>query len=125
MSPLRRLSCSLAAVLFLLAGPAGTSMTYGAGHVHGILLDGEEVVSFERDDLHREVERTFRKSGLLHTQRYDPAGRLKEQVLAFSPDKTGEDLNRTTAQNGQRFKRAYAHDRAGQLTRIQDNGKGA
>jgi YD repeat-containing protein len=28
-------------------------LTYGSGHVHGLLLDGQEVVGFERDALHR------------------------------------------------------------------------
>jgi RHS repeat-associated protein len=93
-------------------------MSYGAGHVHGMLLDGEEVISFERDDLHRETERRLR-NGLTHSQAYDPAGRLKEQVLAHSPG--GEALNRTTTQGGQLFKRAYAYDRAGQLTGITDS----
>ena len=29
-------------------------LTYGSGHVHGMLLDGKEHLQFERDDLHRE-----------------------------------------------------------------------
>ena len=33
-------------------------MTYGSGHVHGLMLDNLEAVAFERDDLHREVTRT-------------------------------------------------------------------
>jgi hypothetical protein len=41
-------------------------MTYGAGYVHEIILDGEEIIRFEQDDPHRETERTF-KNGPLHT----------------------------------------------------------
>lgn len=31
---------------------------YGSGHVHGILLDGDPLASFERDAFHRESQRT-------------------------------------------------------------------
>jgi RHS repeat-associated protein len=96
-------------------------LTYGAGYVHGILLDGEEIVGFERDDLHREVGRTL-KNGLIHSQGYDPAGRLKEQVLIKGKQAGNAGTLGSTAP--QLFKRAYAYDRAGQLTQIKDNGKG-
>ena len=29
-------------------------LTYGSGHVHGLMLDGEEPMGFERHELHRE-----------------------------------------------------------------------
>ncbi|MDR3322915.1 MAG: DUF6531 domain-containing protein, partial [Zoogloeaceae bacterium] len=96
-------------------------MTYGTGHVHGITLDGEEIVGFERDDLHRETERTF-KNGLIHSQSYDPAGRLKEQILLKGKQAGNAATMGSTAP--QLFKRAYAYDRAGQLTQIKDSGKG-
>ena len=91
-------------------------MTYGSGYVHGMLVDGEEIISFERDDLHREVERTL-KNGLIHAQTYDPAGRLKEQVL-----QRGKQAG--NASTGHLLKRNYAYDKAGQLTDIKDSGKG-
>jgi YD repeat-containing protein len=30
-------------------------LTYGSGHVHGLMLDGQSVADFERDDAHRET----------------------------------------------------------------------
>ncbi|RRH78349.1 hypothetical protein EH244_32325, partial [Variovorax beijingensis] len=32
-------------------------LTYGSGHVHGLLVDGQDILGFERDDLHREIGR--------------------------------------------------------------------
>uniref|UniRef100_UPI00047C1706 DUF6531 domain-containing protein n=1 Tax=Paracidovorax oryzae TaxID=862720 RepID=UPI00047C1706 len=34
-------------------------LAYGSGHVHGLLLDGQPLVDWERDALHREVGRTL------------------------------------------------------------------
>ncbi|ESS39319.1 Rhs family protein [Burkholderia cenocepacia KC-01] len=53
---------------------------YGSGHVHGMLLDGEEHVQFERDDLHRETVRVLpSKDG-----QYDRAGRVLQQTIQRS-----------------------------------------
>ena len=56
-------------------------MTYGSGHVHGVLLDQIEAIAFERDDLHRETVRT-QANHLSQTLSYDAAGRLKQQLIA-------------------------------------------
>ncbi|MDM0037363.1 type VI secretion system tip protein TssI/VgrG, partial [Variovorax sp. J22P271] len=53
-------------------------LSYGSGHVHGLMLDGEELVGFERDALHRETAR-IQGNGLTQHSVYDPAGRLKLQ----------------------------------------------
>ncbi|MCI3970241.1 hypothetical protein CFB34_014490, partial [Burkholderia sp. HI4860] len=55
-------------------------LTYGSGHVHGVLLDDTELVQIERDALHREIERV-QGNGLTQTQEYDAAGRLLRQKL--------------------------------------------
>ncbi|WP_296227819.1 RHS repeat-associated core domain-containing protein [Ralstonia sp. UBA689] len=87
-------------------------LTYGSGHVHGIHLDGQELVGFERDDLHRETQRT-QGNRLTQTQKYDTAGRLLEQTLSH--------LDRTTAYVN---RRKYRYDTAGQLTAIDDIRRG-
>ncbi len=48
-------------------------LIYGSGHVHGLVLDGEERIQFERDDLHRETGRMLSSKVGQQTQ-YDPAG---------------------------------------------------
>ncbi|MCT7304625.1 RHS repeat-associated core domain-containing protein [Ralstonia wenshanensis] len=87
-------------------------LTYGSGHVHGIQLDGQELASFERDDLHRETQRT-QGNRLTQTQKYDTAGRLLEQTLSH--------LDRTTAYVN---RRQYRYDAVGQLTGINDTRRG-
>ncbi|WP_296229149.1 DUF6531 domain-containing protein, partial [Ralstonia sp. UBA689] len=88
-------------------------LTYGSGHVHGIHLDGQELVGFERDNLHRETIRT-QGNRLTQSQTYDAAGRLLEQTLSH--------LDRTTAYVN---RRKYRYDQAGQLTDISDTRRGS
>ncbi|WP_333998851.1 RHS repeat-associated core domain-containing protein [Burkholderia cepacia] len=86
-------------------------LIYGSGHVHGMLLDGEERVQFERDDLHRETVRML-SSEVGQRTTYDPAGRILQQTLyrSTSPMPLAE--------------RRYRYDAAGQLSRIEDSRNG-
>lgn len=86
-------------------------LTYGSGHVHGMMLDGKELVQIERDDLHRETLRTLPSKIDQHTA-YDRAGRLAQRTVqrANAPAPLAE--------------RRYRYDAAGQLVQIEDNRKG-
>ncbi|OXI77273.1 type IV secretion protein Rhs [Burkholderia sp. AU31280] len=86
-------------------------LMYGSGHVHGMLLDGEERVQFERDDLHRETVRVL-SSKVGQRTHYDPAGRVLQQTIqrSTSPAPLAE--------------RRYRYDAMGQLSRIEDSRKG-
>ncbi|WDG76999.1 DUF6531 domain-containing protein [Pseudomonas chlororaphis] len=86
-------------------------LTYGSGHLLGLRLDDHELVGYERDDLHREVAR-HQGNRLLQTQSWDPAGRLQEQLLGRSDDKSAL------------LKREYKYDAAGQLININDTRRG-
>ncbi|MDN3222573.1 RHS repeat-associated core domain-containing protein [Pseudomonas nunensis] len=86
-------------------------LTYGSGHLLGLRLDDHELAGFERDDLHREVAR-HQGNRLLQTQKWDPAGRLQEQMLVHGDDKSVL------------LKRDYKYDAAGQLTDINDSRRG-
>lgn len=90
-------------------------LTYGSGHVHGLLVDGQDILGFERDDLHREIARE-QGNGLSQKLRYDPAGRLLEQQI--SQTKPGA----VEAVAG--IRRSYAYDKAGQLVAIGDSRRG-
>ncbi|WP_244102133.1 RHS repeat-associated core domain-containing protein [Burkholderia ambifaria] len=92
-------------------GHAVDWLMYGSGHVHGMLLDGEERVQFERDDLHRETVRVL-SSKVGQRTHYDPAGRVLQQTIqrSTSPAPLAE--------------RRYRYDAAGQLSRIEDSRKG-
>lgn len=96
-------------------------LTYGSGHVHGLVLDGHDIVGFERDALHREVHRQ-QGNGLQQSQRYDPAGRLLEQhVSKLGAAHAGVS---STGLVGGGITRTYRYDRAGQLTGIADSRRG-
>jgi len=84
-------------------------LTYGSGHVHGMLLDGLSVAEFERDDGHREIVRELRNE-LKQTTAYDEAGRLAHQVLQGT--------------SGKLLERRYEYDAAGQLEQIADMRRG-
>ncbi|POA50374.1 type IV secretion protein Rhs [Pseudomonas sp. MPR-ANC1] len=87
-------------------------LTYGSGHLLGMRVDEQELVGYERDDLHREVAR-HQGNRLLQTQKWDPVGRLQEQLLVRSDDKSTL------------LKRQYTFDAVGQLTDINDSRRGA
>lgn len=106
-------------------------LTYGAGHVHGLLLDGQDLVAFERDALYQETGRT-QANGLLQTMKYDPTGRLIEQQLGAIAQASQTapylhpDQYRPDAQVGMQaaIQRRYRYDPSGQLTSIEDSRRG-
>ncbi|BFO57220.1 RHS repeat-associated core domain-containing protein [Acidovorax sacchari] len=63
-------------------------LAYGSGHVHGLLLDGQPLVDWERDALHRELGRTLHLMegkgnedlpAIVHARQLDPMGRMLHQ----------------------------------------------
>jgi len=106
-------------------------LTYGAGHVHGLLLDGQELVAFERDALYQETSRT-QANGLLQTMKYDLAGRLIEQRLGTNRQVGTQDLHfypgryQHDVQAGMQaaIVRRYRYDQSGQLSSVEDNRRG-
>ena len=86
-------------------------LTYGSGHLLALKLDDKELVSYERDDLHREIGRV-QGNGLMQRQTWSPNGQLLEQTLA----RQGES-KRIAA-------RSYRYDEAGQLCHINDLNRG-
>ncbi|AKJ28503.1 RHS repeat-associated core domain-containing protein [Caldimonas brevitalea] len=106
-------------------------LTYGAGHVHGLMLDGQDVVGFERDALHREVHR-LQANGLEQRQRFDPVGRLLEQQVARpqhlggAQNGEGDFTYRDGAEIGTlaAIRRRYRYNEAGQLSTITDSRRG-
>uniref|UniRef100_UPI00398919ED DUF6531 domain-containing protein n=1 Tax=Acinetobacter indicus TaxID=756892 RepID=UPI00398919ED len=56
-------------------GQEQANLSYGSGHIYGISFNRKEVVSFQRDDLHREIIR-FLSNGLIQTKHYNDVGLL-------------------------------------------------
>lgn len=101
-------------------------MTYGSGHVQSLILNGEDVVSFKRDDLHREIARHY-ANGISQEQQYDLAGRLNSQIT-FSDHENGYQKqiakNNAIQQTQQLVKRLYHYDKTGELIGINDTRRG-
>ncbi|SHM56682.1 DUF6531 domain-containing protein, partial [Halomonas cupida] len=83
-------------------------LRYGSGHVHAMALDQQELIGFERDDLHREVRRHQR--GREVESRYDPVGRLIAQQLKPA--------------HGQALRRQWHYAENGLLTAVDDSLRG-
>ncbi|SEK08667.1 RHS repeat-associated core domain-containing protein [Achromobacter sp. NFACC18-2] len=106
-------------------------LTYGSGHVHGMMFDEHELANFERDDLHREVER-HQGNRLVQTQSWDAMGRLSQQSVARMPGMPGASgtiagvgVGADLGGRPQRLlQRSYRYDAAGQLEAIQDSRRG-
>ncbi|WP_423772180.1 RHS repeat-associated core domain-containing protein [Acinetobacter gerneri] len=99
-------------------------LLYGSGHVYGLALNGEDSVSFKRDDLHREIERHY-ANGISQQQQYDQVGRLILQNIE-KDHKAGYQNQNANAQTQTKalLKRLYHYDKVGQLTDIHDKRRG-
>lgn len=86
-------------------------LTYGSGHVHGMMLDARELIQFERDDLHRETGRTL-SNRIGQLTEYDHAGRIAAQSLKRSGAPAALAA------------RTYRYDGSGQLLQIEDSRQG-
>lgn len=87
-------------------------LRYGSGHLHGVLLNKERIIDYERDDNHREVKRNWSDS-MIQTSTYDEAGRLTNQHI-----QTGKYSKKTL------LSRDYQYDGADQLINIKDSRHG-
>ncbi|MCT9979923.1 RHS domain-containing protein [Acinetobacter sp. I-MWF] len=103
-------------------------LTYGTGHVHSLILNGHDIVSFERDDLHRETARHY-ANGLSQFEQYDEQGRLSQQQIvkghengyAYEQLQLEQNAVQDTASL---LSRVYRYDKSGQLAHIQDSRRG-
>lgn len=50
-------------------------LSYGSGHVYGVAFNKQELVAFQRDDLHRETTRML-ANGLMQSSTYNDVGLL-------------------------------------------------
>ena len=98
-------------------------LLYGSGYVYGLALDGQDSVSFKRDDLHREIERHY-ANGLSQQQQYDQAGRLISQQIQLGDDAGYQTQANAQQQTKELLSRLYHYDKVGQLTDIHDKRRG-
>jgi len=104
-------------------------LTYGSGHVHGVLLNQTPLLALERDKLHREVGRSLHllQNGAGHhqqqnlitqTRQMDPLGRLLHQRWQGLPGQASAPQSAAPLIGGLQQRR-YTYDSLGQLTGIQ------
>ncbi|EYT22408.1 RHS repeat-associated core domain protein [Acinetobacter sp. 1000160] len=93
-----------------------------------MVLNGEDTVSFERDDLHRETVRHY-ANGISQEQHYDELGRLTQQRVLnghefayTSPQQAIQ--NNAIQETEQLIQRLYQYDKTGQLLNIADTRRG-
>ena len=125
-------------------------LAYGSGHVHGLLLDGQPLVDWERDALHREVGRTLHLlegkgnedlHAIVHARQLDPMGRMLHQDWrglrhAASMPTTGDGNDSDTGPSSAAGRiapalgplstlaqRRYWYDPLGQLVGVQTPGE--
>ncbi|AVT21540.1 sugar-binding protein [Paracidovorax avenae] len=122
-------------------------LAYGSGHVHGLLLDGQPVVDWERDALHREVGRTLHilkqdedLPAIVHARQLDPMGRMLRQDWrglrhgAAMPEASATDSETGASSAAGRIapalgplatlaQRRYSYDPLGQLVGVQTPGE--
>lgn len=96
-------------------GQQQTNLSYGSGHIYGIAFNQQDVVSFQRDDLHRETVR-FLANGLMQTKHYNDVGLLISQQIA--PEQETSDRLRYQAH------RHYHYDKNYLLTQVEDSRLG-
>ncbi|MFN4121408.1 RHS repeat-associated core domain-containing protein [Acidovorax sp.] len=104
-------------------------LTYGSGHVHGVLLNQTPLLALERDKLHREVGRSLHllQNGADHhqhqplitqTRQLDPLGRLLHQRWQGLPGPASAPPSAAPL-IGDLQQRRYTYDSLGQLIGIQ------
>ncbi|MGB9040708.1 MAG: DUF6531 domain-containing protein, partial [Acinetobacter calcoaceticus] len=102
-------------------------LTYGSGHVQSLIVNGQDLVSFEHDDLHREIARHY-ANGVSQEQQYDLAGRLKSQMMLIEHENGYQNQykphNNALEQTSQLVQRLYQYDKTGELTAIRDTRRG-
>ncbi|KQO13720.1 hypothetical protein ASF11_15755 [Acidovorax sp. Leaf76] len=100
-------------------------LSYGSGHVHGVLLNQAPLVALERDKLHREVGRTLHllpgegaSPAPTQSRQLDPLGRLLHQRWQGLPGPNSAPASAAPLIGGLRQRR-YTYDSLGQLVGIQ------
>lgn len=90
-------------------------LVYGSGHIYAIGLNNQEVVSFQRDDLHRETTRLL-ANGLMQTKQYNDVGLLSSQFI--QPEQETQDYLQYQAH------RKYHYDKNYLLSQVEDSRLG-
>ncbi|WP_062034092.1 RHS repeat-associated core domain-containing protein [Acinetobacter sp. BMW17] len=101
-------------------GQVQANLSYGLGHIYGIAFNQQDMVAFQRDDLHRETTRRL-ANGLIQSKRYNDVGLLSSQMIVVEDSTT--DLSQLQTPKYQ-AERHYHYDKNYLLTQIEDSRLG-
>lgn len=101
-------------------GQVQANLSYGSGHIYGIAFNQQDMVAFQRDDLHRETTRRL-ANGLIQSKRYNDVGLLSSQMIVVEDSTT--DLSQLQTPKYQ-AERHYHYDKNYLLTQIEDSRLG-
>ncbi|WP_180144225.1 RHS repeat-associated core domain-containing protein [Acinetobacter sp. YH12052] len=96
-------------------GQVQTNLTYGSGHIYGIAFNQQDMVAFQRDDLHRETVRML-ANGLIQSKNYNDVGLLSSQIIRPEQETTGRVQHQA--------ERHYQYDKNYLLTQVEDSRLG-
>ena len=96
-------------------GQEQANLSYGSGHLYAIALNKQDMVSFQRDDLHRETTRLL-ANGLIQTKHYNDVGLLSSQFI--QPEQETQDYLQYQAH------RHYHYDQNYLLNQVEDSRLG-
>ncbi|MEB6677411.1 RHS repeat-associated core domain-containing protein [Acinetobacter haemolyticus] len=96
-------------------GQEQANLSYGSGHLYVIALNKQDMVSFQRDDLHRETTRLL-ANGLIQTKHYNDVGLLSSQLI--QPEQETQDYLQYQAH------RHYHYDQNYLLNQVEDSRLG-
>uniref|UniRef100_UPI001D1725C2 RHS repeat-associated core domain-containing protein n=1 Tax=Acinetobacter sp. CFCC 11171 TaxID=1775558 RepID=UPI001D1725C2 len=96
-------------------GQVQSNLSYGSGHIFGIAFNKQDMVAFQRDDLHRETVRML-ANGLIQSKNYNDVGLLSSQIIQPEQETVGRVQHQA--------ERHYQYDQNYLLTQVNDSRLG-
>ncbi|WP_180182653.1 RHS repeat-associated core domain-containing protein [Acinetobacter sp. YH01020] len=104
-------------------GQVQTNLNYGSGHIYGIAFNQQDMVAFQRDDLHRETARML-ANGLIQTKNYNEVGLLSSQIIRSEQESPNQLQQSQLQQVKHQAERHYQYDNNYLLTQVNDSRLG-
>ena len=101
-------------------GQVQANLSYGSGHIYGIAFNQQDMVAFQRDDLHRETTRLL-ANGLIQNKNYNDVGLLSSQIIRAEDATLDPSQSRTPKHQAERH---YHYDKNYLLTQVEDSRLG-
>ncbi|MBI0396997.1 DUF2778 domain-containing protein [Acinetobacter bereziniae] len=104
-------------------GQVQANLSYGSGHIYGIAFNQQDMVAFQRDDLHRETTRLL-ANGLVQNKNYNDVGLLSSQIIRHEQETLDQLQQPQLQQAKHQAERYYHYDNNYLLTQVDDSRLG-